>query len=262
MHALLQQLHHLPDPLILCLVVAVVTSLMMAAPHLGHRALRLPVDKSRNEAAFDAFKAVMAMTGVVLAFALVEANGNLQAMKGLVAKEAAAISATDRALLRSGNPQLIALRPDLEAYGNSIIEEEWPVLAGEGRGDGTDDAYNALSRQARAANPADARQQAMFAELLKSLDDMADFREQRLAESGSDLPAFFWITTAGLLAIGLGLALLAPATVGGTVGLGATSAAVALLMAFVIIVDQPFEGDTSVTPKEIVKALQLNARRS
>lgn len=262
MEDLLHYLHRLPDFAILCIVVACVTGAMMAAPHIGRRLFGIGLDEKRGDTAFDAFKAVLAMTGVVLAFALVEANANLNSIRGLVAKEAAAIAATDRALLRSGNPQLAALRPALATYGGSIVEREWPLLAGGDRDEQTDDAYNGLSRQARAVNPADARQQAMFSELLKSLDDMADLREQRLGESGSDLPSFFWVTSLGLLAIAFGLALLCPATVGGAVSVGAPATAVALLMAFVIIVDQPFEGDTSVKPKEIIKALELNSHRN
>lgn len=261
MQAVLSHLHRLPNLAILFVVVAVVSGLAAAAPHVGRRMLRLKRDEARGTAATDAFKAVMAMTGVVLAFALVEANTNLHAIEGLVAREGAALSAVDRALLRSGNPQLVAIRPVLAAYGASIVSDEWPILATADRSDATDDAYNALSAQARAANPADARQQIMFAELLKSLDDLADLREQRIAESEADLPAFFWTTATGLLLVAFGLGLLAMDTLETSVGLGATAAAVGLLLAFVVIVDQPFEGDTSVSPKEIVKALKLNARR-
>ena len=258
---LLSQLHLLPDIAILIIVVGVVSGVAMLAPHLAQRVLRIRAEETRHAAALDAFKAVMGMTGVVLAFALVEANNNLHAIEGIVGKEAAAIAATDRALLRSGNPDLVALRPALAAYGTSVIEDEWPVLAEEDRSEETDSAYNTLSRQARAVTPADARQQSMFAELLKDLDDMADLREQRLADADSDLPIFFWVTAGGLLGVALVLGLMADATLAVTVTLGATAAAVALVLAFVIIVDQPFEGETSVTPKEIAKALALNARR-
>ena len=261
MSTLLSKLHLLPNLEILVIVVGVLSALTMLAPHIGRRVLRIRKGGSWAPAALDAFKALMTMTGVVLAFALVQANANLHMIEEIVAKEASALAATDRSLLRSGNPALVTLRPALSAYGRSIVDDEWPLLAEQDRGTGTDQAYNALSRQARAVTPADARQQAMFAELLKNLDDMADFREQRLAESESDLPEFFWVTTAGLMAVAFVLALLADASLATTVSLGATTAAVALVMSFVIIVDQPFEGETSVKPKEIVKALDLNARR-
>jgi hypothetical protein len=50
-------------------------------------------------------------------------------------------------------------------------------------------------------------------------------------------------------------------SLGRMVGVGAPAAAVALLLAFVIIVDVPFEGETSVTPHAIQNALARNAHR-
>ena len=262
MFDLLTRLHTFSDISIVVLVVGSVVAVAMVAPHIGSRLFRLPPDTARSDAALDAFKAVMAMMGVVLAFALVQANSNLKTVEGLVAKEAATISAVDRVLLRSGDPHLASLRPTLEAYATSIVDEEWPLLAGGERDQATDDLYNSLSRQARATSPVDARQQAMFAELLKQLDDMADFREQRIEEADAELATFFWTVPIGLMTLGYCLALLAAPTLGSTVSVGATAAAAALLLAFVLILDRPFEGETRVQPKEIVKAIQLNARRT
>lgn len=261
MQDLLWALHRVPNLAILALIVSVLTGIATLAPHLGRRVLRLKRDEARSQSAMEVFKAVLAMTGVVLAFALVEANNNLHLVGGLVAKEGAALATADRALLRSGNPQLMAIRPLLSAYGKSIVDDEWPILAQSDRSDITDEAYNILSKEARTVNPTDARQQAMFSELLKSLDDLADLREQRIAESEADLPAFFWTTTFGLLLVAFVLGLMTSDTLASSVTLGATAAAISLLLSFVIIVDQPFSGETSVTSKEIVKAMTLNAHR-
>ena len=92
--------------------------------------------------------------------------------------------------------------------------------------------------------------------------DLSDLREQRIAESDADLPSFFWITAVGLLAVAFVLGLLAADNLATSVSLGAAAAAVALIFAFVAIVDQPFEGDTSVKPKEILRALAPDARRT
>ncbi len=122
------------------------------------------------------------------------------------------------------------LRRALAAYGQSIIVDEWPTLAEGDCSDETDQAFNALSRQAPAVFPADARQQTMFAEPLKNLDAMADLRERCLAESLSELPDFFRVTTAGLMGVAFALGLMADATLATTISLGAPAAAVALVL--------------------------------
>lgn len=258
---ILHLLHQLSDLQILILTVVVVTGLTMAAPHIGRHILRLPKNDERDDAAFEGFKAVMSMTGVVLAFSLVQANNNLHEVDAVVAKEAATITLTDRALLRLGKPEAAAARPLLADYGAAVIAE-WPLLCLGQRSEAADSAYTALSKKARSVTPDDSRQTSMYNELLKDLDDLSDLREQVLADSDYGLPRFFWITTGCLLALGVALAAATSSSLSRTVGVGAPAGAVALLLAFVIIVDLPFEGDTSVSPRDIQNALAANAHRS
>jgi hypothetical protein len=258
---LLEFLHDLPDLAVLPLIVALVVAGAMAAPFIGRRILRLRPNAARDEAAFDAYKAIMAMVGVVLAFSLVQVNANLRSAETIVGREASAFALVDRTLLRFGGPGAAQVRPLLAAYGQSRIHDEWPDLARAGRNAETEARYTALSRAGRAIEPGDPRQQAMYAELLKGLDDLAESRDLVLQDAETELPLFFWIVTDGFLALAFALALLADNTLGRAVGLGAAAAGVALLLAFVIIVDQPYRGETSVSPSPIMKALVLNSRR-
>jgi hypothetical protein len=86
-------------------------------------------------------------------------------------------------------------------------------------------------------------------------------RDLVLQDSETGLPIFFWFVTDGFLVLALILALISEPTLNRIVGLGATAAAVALLLAFVIITDDPYEGETSVNPSPIRKVLVLNDRR-
>jgi hypothetical protein len=264
MHRVLHWLHELSDPEILALVFTTMTFGMMAAPQLGRRVLRLPQKKERDEAVFSAFNAVVSMLGVVLAFSLVQANATLRALEGKVVKEAAAFEALDRALLRIGKPGSAGLRTSLAAYGQSIVTDEWPKLGVGERSPKTDDLFNALSKGIHALSQDGTGQQAIYGELIKTLDDLADLREELISDADPDtsgLPVFFWTTILGLIAVAFCLATLTVPTLGRTVAVGAAGAAIALLLAFVIIVDVPFEGDTSVSPRPLQKALILNAKR-
>jgi hypothetical protein len=264
MRQVLHWLHKLSDPEILALVLTTITLAMMAAPLLGKKLLRLSERKERDEAVFSAFSAVVSMLGVVLAFSLVQANNTLREFQGKVTKEAAAFQALDRTLLRIGKPGFIELRPSLAAYGQSILTDEWPKLTAGGRSAKTDDLFNALSNAVHALSPDDPRQQTIYAELVKTLDSLADLREELISGAdpeSSGLPVFFWTTILGLIAVAFCLATLATPSLGRTVAVGAAAAAIALLLAFVIIVDIPFEGETSVSPTPLQKALMINSMR-
>ena len=261
MRGVLFWLHKQPDLLILALILIFTTGLTMLAPALGRYVLRLKANKERDGAAFDAFKAVMAMAGVVLAFSLVQANGNLHGAESLVDKEATALSDLDRTLLRSNIPALVALRPDVAAYGQSLIDDEWPALRLGEQSDETADAYTVISKGGRSFAPADSRQTTIYSEITRQLDALADLRAEVAQAAEAELPRFFWITTGGLIMIGFALGALTDVSLARVAGLGATSAAVALLLAFVVIVDRPFEGETSVSPHPIQKALLVAAKR-
>jgi hypothetical protein len=264
MHRVLHWLHKLSDPEILALVLVIMTVAMMGAPQIGQKLLRLPERKERDEAVFSAFNAVVSMLGVVLAFSLVQANATLRSLEGKVMKEAAAFEALDRALLRMGKPGFADLRPSLAAYGQSIITDEWSKLGAGERSAKTDDLFNTLSKAIHVLSQDGSGQQAAYGELVKPLDDLADLREELLSDADpetSGLPVFFWTTIVGLIAVAFCLATLTAPTLGRTVAVGAAGAAIALLLAFVIIVDMPFEGDTSVSPRPLQKALALNAKR-
>ena len=257
----LHWIHQFPDVVDLAVTFTVLAAAAAAAPFVGARLLRNHKHESWDEAAYDGFKAVMATTSIVLALSLVQANANLQAVEAKVAKEGAALLTADRALQRMGRADAAALRIDLDDFAHKQATLEWPLLAEDQRSPEVDDAFTKVSRGARAIDPDGKRQEAMFTELLKSIDDLSDARESILAEETLELPPLFWITTLSLLAIALALAGLTRASQPRIVSLAATSGAVALLLAFVAVVDQPFSGQTSVSPQGILTAADLNKHR-
>ena len=259
---MLSTLHQLPDVVILFAVLGAMTVLAAAVPYVRLYVVRIGPNAAREEAAYDGYKAVMGMIGVVLAFSLVQANTNLQAVDTIVGKEATALAAVDRALVRSGRPDLVALRPALASFGDLIVRQEWPSLATGSRSADADAAFTKLSKGVRSFDPQDARQQTLFSELLKQVDDLSEQREQVIEASDVSLPSFFWVTALALLGLSLLLAAFTSTELKQSVGVAASAAAIGLLLAFVVIIDRPFEGETSVSSMPISKALDRNSRRS
>jgi hypothetical protein len=75
---LLHFMHQLPDLGILAITLLAITGAAMLAPHMGRHVLRFPNHDERDDAAFDGYKSLMGLIGVVLAFSLVQANNNLR----------------------------------------------------------------------------------------------------------------------------------------------------------------------------------------
>ena len=259
---MLELLRSLPNLVILAVGVSTLAAAAYASPFVGRRLLRLPEDKARDEAAFDAFKAVMAMAGVVLAFSLVQAESNLRSDQAQVGREASAILIVDRALLRIGIPDAANARPLLTAFIRSQLNDDWPSLVKSGtRSPVTDASYTALSRVVRSLEPQSRREEIIYAELIKAMDDVSDARETLIQDANLQLPDFFWTMALAFVFLGLVLGCLSEARINRAAALSGTAAGIGLLLSFVVIVDEPFRGETSIKPKSIENALVLNSRR-
>jgi hypothetical protein len=263
--ALLLWLHQFGNLTILLIVVTGFAIAMMIGPYFGRHILRLKPNTLLDEASFKAFSAIMSMVGVVLAFSLVEANNSLSGAQSIVVHEAAAFQAVDRSLLRSNNAEFAAVRPLLASFGGVLLQHEWPNLKFGLRDQVAEKSFDDVSRAFGKLDPKNYREQDMFDEAVRQLDVLGDDREALIAAADpqeSGLPAYFWITISSLLGLCFGLACLSDTNVERTVGLGAEAAAIGLMLAFLIIVDEPFEGQTSVSPNPIKVALQVNQTRN
>jgi hypothetical protein len=84
-----------------------------------------------------------------------------------------------------------------------------------------------------------------------------------VAATKLELPSIFWETIIGLLAIVLLLATFSERTFGRAVALGCQGFGLALLVALVFILDEPFKGQTFVSPEPIVTVVaEIQARSS
>ena len=230
---------------------------------MREKVLRIRVPSAHSEATGKALAVVTSFTGVVLAFSLVQATGNLRNLETRVATEAHNINQIDRLFLRYGDPATSALRGALHDYANSIVVDEWPELHTGRPSKQTTALFPPISRGVLAIEAPPGRQSLIYAEILKKIDEIAADREARVAAASKlKLPSIYWETIFALLAILLLLATFSECTFGGAVALGCQGFGLALLVAIVFIFDTPFKGQTSVSPEPIVTVLaEMQARK-
>src|SRR3954453_13950661 len=108
-----------------------------------------------------------------------------------------------------------------------------------------------------AIQPTPGRESAIYADLMKTTDQLAESREDRLGATDLGLPPIYWEVIGVLLALLVGFAGFVEPQRGRVLSLGGLGAGLALLVTLVFIFDQPFLGDVSVRPDPIVRALQM-----
>ena len=248
--------YNLPDVVIALLFGTVGAGLLAGAPFLREKLLRIQVPSDHSEAAQNALGVVIGFTGLVLAFSLVQAHNNLRNFETQVGTEAHNLAQMDRLLVRYGDPGNGAIRVSLRDYANSIVKDEWPELRKGRPSERTAALFAPISRAILTIEPTPGRQSLIYAEMLKKADEIAADRKTRLvAATELELPWIFWETIIALLLILLLLAGFSEATFGRAVAFGGQGFGLALLVALVFIFDEPFKGQTSVSPRPIVKAI-------
>jgi len=256
-------LNNLPNFVISLLFGLVGAGLAAGVPFFREKLLRIQVSGDHAEAARGALDVVIYLTGLVLAFSFIRAQGDQRNLETQVGTEAHNLAQMDRLLLRYGDPGNGSIRVSLRDYADSIVRDEWPELRKGRSSQRTAALFRPISRSILAMEPGPGRQSLIYAEMLKKADELAADRETRVVAAAQlELPSVFWLTITFLLVILLVLATFTEATLGRAMALGGLGFGIALLVALVFAFDEPFKGETSVSPKPIINAVaEMQARK-
>jgi hypothetical protein len=247
-------LYSLPD-LGVAILFGVALALVFAMAPMLRLRLFGHVSDANSEIARTTITAITGFTGLVLAFSLVQAQGNLRIVQQTVSAEAMQLEQMDRLLAHYGDAKVAAIREAVLAYAESIVADEWPMLSEHSSSQRTADLFGALSRRILDIQPTPGRENVIYADLVKIADQLAESREDRVNATDLGLPPVFWEAIAFLTVLLAAFAAFVEPRRARAMSLGGLGAALALLIALVFIFDQPFLGDVSVTPGPIVRAL-------
>lgn len=260
--ALAAKMAQWPELLIVLSFSSVMLLVMLAMRALGARILPEEGRDEHAEMALDTFKVLAPLAGIFIIFCLVQSIGQFRTAEAEIGREASTLYHLGRELTvaPAGDAQrnaLVALR----TYVDHVVHDEWAVLrAGSDESLETEKALIALQHAAEALMvqlPADMHTD----EIDKALDLIEDFRADRLEVADGGLPAIMWWVVVLLFALIFtgsaymqGKAARHPLPVLYVTGLG-------LLAALLFIFDRPFQGEISLSPAPLEKALrQMDAR--
>ena len=247
-------LYSLSDISVAALFGVVVAVVFAAAPLLRSR-LFGPVSAANAEIARTSMTAITGFTGAVLAFSLVQAQGNLRSVEKTVAAEAMQLGQVDRLLVGYGDVTAGSIRETIRAYAESVVADEWPELSRHGTSGRTAELFREFTQRILALRPASARETVIYSDLVRSVDQLAENRHDRLTATDLGLPPIYWEVIVSLMVLLVAFsAFVEPQR---AIALGGLGAGLALLITLVFIFDQPFLGDVSVTPAALVNVLQV-----
>jgi hypothetical protein len=218
------------------------------------KVLRLKVNAEEREVAINLMQVVAAYVGIMIAFAGVQVWQDYTDSRNAIAEEAATAAQLYQDLTIFGQ-ETVPARAALRGYVVSIIRDEWPALR---QGNGSEVSETALQNvfnEIGKLSPTDNRSTEIYSEMLGKVNELVDFRHDRIVDSRTGIPAILWTVglVGGLLTVAYASAFTPTRyNVFMTAGIALT---LGLVFLFILTVDYPFKGEFSVSNGQLIELL-------
>ena len=197
---------------------------------------------------------LLAFTVFTLALVLADVRANLGETLDSTLEEASIISRLDAELQEAGGPEASLAAQDLRSYAEAVATYDWPSLGQvvPKLSREADLALKSLRSSGRAAAKANPDSTSAINAYLTEIED---FRFGRLESATKSVPNVFWLIIYAFLvgAMVMNGRLASDRTSSALVFLH--MAGIGLVLALIVVMDQPFRGQTSVSSDPIARAL-------
>jgi hypothetical protein len=244
---------HLPDGLIL-MVGAATTAALAVILALLSRAVFFATGgdtlAAHTKLAEIVHSSLLAFAVFVLALVLSDARANMSKADDAVLREAATLERLDWELGLIGSQEAGAVRKHVRDYAKAVVEFDWPSL-GQSRPALSQQAGEALTRLFVGVRSIASLRPDMAGTLGSLLDRLHEFRHDRLAGATRAVPAIFWWLIAAFLLGAMMLNGRHPLDFASVSLITLHMAAIGLVIAFILVMDEPFRGEASIAPHPI-----------
>lgn len=240
---------------ILILLICFFVILLDIAPRLLQTIPAFAPSQDSTRLGLSLFGSIITLSGLLIGFLLNQAQTNLREVQTLVSQEAGRINNLDRLLTRYGDPAVAVIRQELFEYMNSVVNDEWPLLEKGLGSKKTHMLWRGISRKIMSLEPVTNRQIAMYTDIIKKSEEVAESREARIERANVRLPTLFWVVILICILSLLAINTLFLPSEAFFLGLKILPVTLGALISLLVITDQPFKGQSSVKPDAFYKII-------
>jgi hypothetical protein len=194
-----------------------------------------------------------------MAFLVVVQWGKYQDASSNVTKEANLVGDISRMAESLPSDQRKRVLVELRDYAVSVVSDEWPALATGSSSDKTSEALNRIWRSYVVdITPQTARENALYTESLRRLNDLSDSRRLRINASRDVVPPMLWILLigGGVTTIGFTYFFGVKSSRAHVLMIVALTTEIAFILLLLVVLDNPFKGDLSAQPEPITEQIK------
>ena len=255
-------INHSPSWLLLILfaIFSIVVMLVF------HKIVRAVLDKVtpgyKGDFAINIHNSVSTILALIIAFSLVQAVSTFKQVEHIVRQESVRINNLDRLLVRYGNPELETVRDALRKYAQSIVTDEWPEMDGGHMSPKTDALFKPVSKGVISIKPTTPREVALYNEMLKIADSLADSRSDRLDAAEFAIPPILWLMVIALMLLKTVLSAFAERSLSANIVLSVQMAAFSSLLCLTFTFDEPLKGEAGIKPTVLMEVIDVISKRA
>lgn len=255
-------LYQIPSTVLISLAVMLALGICVAAPWVAHRAFRLRPNQERSSSALDAFKLIGPLTGIFIAFLLLQSVNRLHEARKLVESQAMNLLQLDRALGRIDSAEAVLTRQSVRDYARILVDRGWPAMRAQQPSPDVGTALSTLSGRIDALAQAPTGDRSALELISAGLEAVGDIQSQIDAAAVSGLPETFWLAVGLLLFLMVAEAAMIVPRWSVILPLAGYSGAIGLLIGLLFVMDRPFLGDQSADPSPIERSIATLDLRS
>jgi hypothetical protein len=247
-----------PTAVLGVLIILLAALLAVAGAALAQRLVPVELRKAHTTATGIIYGGLYVLFGVIIGFTSFLVLGEYRDAQQTVQSEADDVEEIYKLAEQLPEPKRDQIQGLVASYARVVVEEGWPLMR-EGR---TSPRAKVLADELRTSvqefEPTTNREQALYAQELEEVDELAEDRSDRLVDVREGIPPILWIALVGLAIIMMVFSYL--------VGMenrqlhlltvGALAAGIALVLLTIAVLDRPFGSDSRVGPEPFELALR------
>jgi len=221
------------------------------------RFLRPIEDESHNEVAGFFYSAVGLVYGVILAYVVVVVWQQLDRSSDIAQEEANKVAGIYNLANHFAEPDRIVVQRLARSYAESVIDDEWPMLAEGKSHPKTAQLANELRNAIGKLRVETPRDQVLYDQALDRYHVMSVNRRSRILQSRAELHPVMWIMLVGggMLTIAFTYAFQLRSRRFHAALIAGLTVTITSIIYIISVADVPFRGDVTVTPDAFVNAV-------
>jgi uncharacterized membrane protein YraQ (UPF0718 family) len=240
------------------LMVAVFILIAVAGLVVVQRVVPSEVRREHNDVAGFIYAVLGVVYAVLIALVVIAVWEDFSTARETAEREANELADVFRLAHQVPQPEGRRLQELAHAYAQVVVEDEWALM---GQGRTSPRAWDLLDEMSLSISNVEVRtgaQEAVYAEALDRINELADARNARLVEASEGIPAALWgvLVTGAIVVVGFTYLFGLDNTLSHKLMVAALALVISSILFSIGLLEYPFSGGVRVGPEAFELALE------